>query len=172
MSHWRPCPYAPEHYSVSDEGEVQRTAGGGHGACPGKILKQGNNGKGYRSVMLCVQGRRTRRYVHRMVWEAFKGLIPTNREINHKDGNKARNVPDNLELMTTLENVRHARDVLHRRFGGRGEQHPCTRLTADDVRAIRQDHRKRVDIAREYKMTPQAVGAICLWKTWRHLKPG
>lgn len=46
----------------------------------------------------------TNKYVHRLVWELFKGEIPEGYEINHIDGNKANNKLSNLELVTRQEN--------------------------------------------------------------------
>lgn len=43
-------------------------------------------------------------YVHRMVYEAFKGEIPEGMEIDHIDRNKHNNNPDNLRVVTRAEN--------------------------------------------------------------------
>ena len=50
-------------------------------------------------------------YVHRAVYEAFVGKIPDGLEINHKDGDKQNNCVDNLEAITGIENLRHARKM-------------------------------------------------------------
>lgn len=47
-------------------------------------------------------------YVHRVVWETFKGLIPDNLCINHKNGIKLDNNLSNLEVVTYKENMQHA----------------------------------------------------------------
>lgn len=44
-------------------------------------------------------------YVHRLVYEAFKGEIPEEFEIDHIDRNKHNNNPDNLRLVTRSENM-------------------------------------------------------------------
>ena len=43
-------------------------------------------------------------YVHRMVYEAFKGEIPEGMEIDHIDRNRQNNNPDNLRVVTRSEN--------------------------------------------------------------------
>src|SRR5690606_11936357 len=48
------------------------------------------------------------RYVHQMVWESVNGPIPEGKEINHINGIKTDNRIANLELVSHLENVRHA----------------------------------------------------------------
>lgn len=45
--------------------------------------------------------------VHRAVWIAFNGPIPSGKEINHKNGVKSDNRLENLELCTRKENLHH-----------------------------------------------------------------
>ena len=45
---------------------------------------------------------------HRLVWLHFHGPIPEGLEINHRNGDKQDNRPDNLQLVTTAENAAHA----------------------------------------------------------------
>ena len=44
---------------------------------------------------------------HRLVAATFLGPIPKGKEVNHKDGNKNNNVPENLDYMTRSENLYH-----------------------------------------------------------------
>ena len=46
-------------------------------------------------------------YVHRLVYEAFKGEITEGLEIDHIDRNKRNNNPDNLRLVNRFENMRN-----------------------------------------------------------------
>jgi len=64
-----------------------------------------SNGTGYLQVALWKNNKPTRKYVHRIVWETFKGEIPKNYEIDHKDENKANNALSNLHLVTRKENM-------------------------------------------------------------------
>ena len=45
---------------------------------------------------------------HRLVWSVSKGPIPPNHDINHKNGAKADNRPENLEPTSRGDNLRHA----------------------------------------------------------------
>ena len=68
--------------------------------------------KGYRRIIVRDNGRIRTVFVHRLVAEAFvpnpKGLP----QVNHKDGDKLNNRPENLEWCTNEENLRHRYDVL------------------------------------------------------------
>lgn len=48
------------------------------------------------------------RTVHSIVAEAFYGERPAGLVINHKDGNKLNNHPNNLEYCTINENIQHS----------------------------------------------------------------
>jgi len=64
----------------------------------------------YLTVDFCRDSKYTKRRVHRVVWEAFNGLIPDRLEVNHKNLDRADNRLENLELLTHQQNVQHAID--------------------------------------------------------------
>ena len=66
----------------------------------------------YLGVALNLLGRTRYIQAHRAVWIGLFGDIPDGLMVNHKDGDKHNNHPDNLELVTPSENAIHARDVL------------------------------------------------------------
>jgi hypothetical protein len=65
----------------------------------------------YLTVDFCRDSKYTKRRVHRVVWEAFNGLIPDRLEVNHKNLDRADNRLENLELLTHQENVNHAHAI-------------------------------------------------------------
>lgn len=70
-------------------------------------LKQDKH-TGYLYVTLYKAGRQISLRIHRLVFDAFGGLIPSNMVVNHIDGNKQNNCISNLEITTHKENAQHA----------------------------------------------------------------
>lgn len=68
----------------------------------GKIIKGTSNGIGYTQVQLTVEGKPKRKYIHRLVIEAFKGESVL--DVNHIDHIKTNNFLENLEYVTKKEN--------------------------------------------------------------------
>lgn len=74
----------------------------------GRVLKDHNNGNGYRYVTISINAKQCNKYIHRLVAEAF---IPNPNKynlVNHLDGNKANNRVENLEWCTYKQNSQHA----------------------------------------------------------------
>ena len=73
----------------------------------GRILKQNDNGSGYLQVSVKVDGKWTKKYVHRLVAQTFiknNGNLP---EVNHKDNDRTNNHVDNLEFCTRSYNMKY-----------------------------------------------------------------
>lgn len=95
-----------EEYQVNTSGVVYSKKG--------RPLKYSVNPRGYRMVVLCMQGKTKAFAIHTLVAKQFLGEhAPEKNQVNHIDGNKQNNVIDNLEWVTPKENTVHARDVLH-----------------------------------------------------------
>ena len=86
-----------ENYKVTSEGMVEGPRG--------KYLLFDINSSGYFRVTLSKEGKPTRRFVHRLVLEAFKPRPYGDFVVNHIDGNRHNNSIDNLEWVTRSENV-------------------------------------------------------------------
>lgn len=77
-----------------------------------KILKQNTSYHGYKTVCFCYpNGIQRTRFVHKLVASAFVNNPDPNvyTEVNHIDGDKQNNFPENLEWVTHQQNMQHAR---------------------------------------------------------------
>jgi NUMOD4 motif/HNH endonuclease len=93
-------------YAVSNRGRVRRVCGG-RGARIGHIFRPTLK-KGYWKVGLTKNGRLRSWTVHRLVAFAFLSPPSRGQQVNHLDGNKQNNLPENLEWTTARGNMRHA----------------------------------------------------------------
>lgn len=72
----------------------------------GRLLTNQKNYRGYLVVKLT--GAKWK-LLHRLVGMAFvPGMTEARNQINHKDGNKENNSPENLEWVTASENCKHS----------------------------------------------------------------
>lgn len=90
-------------YKVSNFGRVMSMFNGKQ-----KILKPWMT-TGYPTVSL---GKNDKRLVHRLVAEAFIKKQDGKTQVNHKNGNRSDNRVDNLEWVSSKENIIHGRRVL------------------------------------------------------------
>lgn len=89
----------------------------------------------YLQVKVMVDGIRRYTCAHRLVWHALVGPIPREMYINHLNGKKDDNRPENLQLCSASENHAHA----HREglVDQRGERNPAAKIPNATVARIR-----------------------------------
>lgn len=160
----RPWPDDPR-YQIDTEGNVFGPRG--------HKLTGGLNRAGYRRLLVYRQDGSPRCvYVHRMVLETFVGPCPEGSEACHRNGDKTDNRPENLRWDTHAANMA---DLM--KHGGhrapKGEAHLSAKLSAADVRVIRQRieaGENKSAIAREYGVAPQTIHKIAAGLTWRSVE--
>ena len=127
-------------------------------------------GGGYRCYNLWVGGKGVAAYSHRLVASVFVGAAPTpQHEVNHKDGNKRNNSPENLEWVTHKQNLRHAVENL----GVMRGRQPNAKLNPERVVAIREMHAKGArgsQIARLQGISHALVCGVVSGKEWAWVK--
>ena len=107
-------------------------------------------------------------YAHRAAWERANGNIPKGICVLHKCDNPACVNVDHLFLGTHADNMA---DMVKKGRSPRsnGEKDGNSKLTEDQVRAIRTDNRLHRKIAAEYGVTRANISYIKRRNTWRHL---
>jgi hypothetical protein len=117
--------WASGKFTVDSEGRVWRGT------------KRAENRVGdYLQVKVMVGGVRYYTGAHRLVWRARIGPIPFGMVVNHKNGRKDDNHPDNLELETYSGNTKHAYRI--GLMDEHGERNPAAKLSDRDVATIRE----------------------------------
>lgn len=101
---WKNIPGFNGDYQISNYGRIKSFK-----RKEPKILKQGYDGRKYRKIMLCKNGKRTNPAVHTLVAKLFVPNPKNKPTVNHIDCNKDNNRADNLEWMTYSENSLHGR---------------------------------------------------------------
>ncbi len=169
---WRTVDEAPE-YSVSSLGRVRRDAAfdrlGRRVCTAGGIIKpRTSNGRtAHLVVTLSSGGRRLDRLVHRLVADAFLGARPEGCNfVCHVDGDAGHNHALNLYWGNGTTNA-HDRTMHGRTL--RGSQVGGSKLTAEDVLAIRKAEGSQSQIGAAFGVSQTNIQCIRARKTWRHL---
>lgn len=98
---WRPVHGWPQ-YEASSEGRVRH-------ASTARVRRIYWHRTGYGFLVIGPRRQRETWGVHQLVAAAFIGSCPAAHEVNHIDLNKRNNRPGNLEYMTHLDNIEHAK---------------------------------------------------------------
>ena len=117
---------------------------------------------GYLIVRKMREGIRLTTGAHRLVYFHFNGTIPVGLTVNHKNGIKSDNRPENLELATYSEQIKHAYKIGLKNQDG--ERNPAAKLTNAQIHKIREEYAAgnttQNTIAQRYGVTFQAISKI------------
>jgi hypothetical protein len=108
---------------------------------------------------------------HRWIYEKIVGEIPSGLLVRHKCDNPGCVNPDHLEVGTQAENVSdmYERCRAHDR---KGQNHPMSRLTAEDVveiRRLRDCGATEASVAAKFGIGRGQVGKIHRRENWGHV---
>jgi hypothetical protein len=133
-----------------------------------------NVGTGYLSVAVSLNGKRTKRYVHELVLEAFYGERPKGGIALHGRKGSLCNVIDNLSWGTRDDN---RRDMLRDSTLLIGELCSWAKLNRLQVRIIRRLCEDRYlhsltnrQIAEPFGITSQNVSKVAHRNSWNHVQ--
>lgn len=144
---------------MSSHGRVQRTKTGKgarrHILCPLDV-------HGRYNVALSVNGSAKKKFIHRLVAEAFLGPAPADKPVvNHKDGNPKNNILTNLEWASISENYAHYQYQL----GGKG-----LKLNLESAEEIRRlyaiGNHKQIDLAKQFNVPQAHISRVIRGQTW------
>lgn len=164
-------------HSISSLGRVRRDVSV-HGSAKAGHIMATTVVSGYHRAFLCGDGKRRWILVHRLVAAAFIGPRPDGLDVNHKNGIKADNRPENLEYCTRSQNVLHCRDVLGRgAYFKPGEGAPRGKLTEKQVRwFLARVHSKpfgwMTRIAKRWGVNSASLSRVKSREVWSHIVVG
>lgn len=172
---WKPIAGFEKSYLISNTGLVKglerRIPHGVKGYTriqKERYLKPALNGYGYLFVVLSIEGKHFNKRVHQLVADAFIKKCSDGMQVNHKDGIKTNNLPENLEYVTPKENTLHSIDVLgHYRHG---KYHWKAKLTEEQVKEMRVLYKTgrytQVELAKKYNIHRGQLSKICNYTSW------
>ena len=151
---WQPIP-GFDGYEASSEGRIRS---------PRRVLKGWMGGR-YREVAIFGKTKR----VHRLVAAAFHGEPKPGMQALHRDDNPLNNKAENIYWGTPKQNMEDR--AAHGNMPV-GEDHKCSKLTAEQVLEIRHLAERGVfqkEIARDFGISQPQVSDIFNRKCWAHL---
>lgn len=138
-----------------------------------KLMKQ-NIKNGYYYVCLTdINGKPSKKYVHRIIAQSFIDNQNNKKEVNHIDCNKLNNNIMNLEWTTRKENLQHSYDNGLKR---EHEKHGMAKLTKNEVLKIRKLYKSKKysyrQLSEMYNVSMSCISMIVTNRNWRNLKGG
>lgn len=170
MEQWKSIP-GYDAYEASSFGRV-RIVVRRHNIHPLTILRMRPDKDGYLLVRLSrdgsqEDGRECR--VARLIAMTFHGEIPDDFQVNHVNGVRSDDRPENLEIVTCQENIRHAIDTLGARVG---ERNGCAKMTDAKVLELRERAAKNetyASLSQAFGVSAVEASNIAKGKTWAHV---
>jgi hypothetical protein len=173
---WKDIKGYEGHYQVSDCGRVKslsrvvKSRVGVFGTKKEIILKTFKNRDGYLKYKLCINGKEKSVISHRLVANEFLENPFNKPQVNHKNGIKDDNRVDNLEWVTSSENVIHSL-ANNLKIPQKGSKHGMSKLTEKEVLEIRAIGRTKTlkEVGNLYNVDMSLISMILLNKIWNHV---
>lgn len=158
IEQWKPILDWEDLYEASTWGRIRSIKR------KGLVRKQGTSSRGYPDIQLSRNGKKKDFNVQVLIALTFVGPHPEGYEVNHKDGNKCNNVPDNLEWITHKENVYHA-------FANGMRQTGFTDENVAEIRKRFKQGERVCDLLNEYPVSRASMYHVLNRTTYKHVTP-
>lgn len=107
---------------------------------------------------------------HRVSYELAHGPIPDGMQVLHHCDNRRCVNPAHLFLGTNADNMADkTAKGRQARFVANGEKNHRTKLTSENVLAIRASIGRPVDLAAEYGVSPSTIVCVRSRRHWKHI---
>ena len=173
---WRNIPGYEGVYQVSNDGQVKslkRIVDYGHLKVTRneRLLKIITDKDGYKIVGLNKDAKQRLFKVHRLVAMAFIPNPEALPLVNHINGVKDDNRPENLEWATNAQNIQHAYDNgLAKAVSG--EKCGASKFSENDIKTMRELAEKGMmhkDIAKKFGVRKRGIHNIITRKSWKQV---
>lgn len=174
---WKPVPGYEGILEASSYGRVRsvsrivNSSSGAKRTIAGKVLAQKPGKTGYLRIGPSYGGTQLAHRLVALAWVPNPDGFPV---INHIDGNKANNLPINLEWCTQTHNMQHAHRIgLARGMDlGKGDLSIASKLTEEKVARIKarlENGERGIDLAREFGVVKSTIYEISAGRSWGHV---
>lgn len=168
MEIWKPVFGLEQLYAVSNNGQakaLQKRDGNGN-IRKERMLILSTTKDGYKVMHFFVNGKSKHINFHRIVYETFNETkIPEGMEVNHKNGIRNDNRPENLELLSHADNVKYSKDVLKANYAtyGGAKLTPEQRKQAKEMRANGMTF---AEIGKVFSVSKTCIRHLIIGFTW------
>ncbi|HZW70549.1 MAG TPA: NUMOD4 domain-containing protein [Hanamia sp.] len=135
----------------------------------GRIMRPYVGRDGYVYYLLTVNKISKHIAAHRLLATTFINNPENKPEVNHKDTVRTNNLIDNLEWVTSKENIQHSIKAGTNRHCLPGINNPAAKLSEKQVLEIRKANGSHSVIASAYNVSRRTVGFIKNKQRWAHL---
>lgn len=166
MEFWKPVIGYEDRFQVSNLGRLRSSKSG-------KILSQTKTKKGYLTHATKIGGRCGKSVcfkIHRLVALAFIPNPDNLPEINHKDGKKSNNEVENLEWVTSKENIDHAfgTGLAYARRGCDSRSSKLTILQIEEIVSLRAAGQTLREIAKKFGVHHMQIHRVCSGESYKN----
>jgi hypothetical protein len=147
-----------DQYEASTLGRIRRRF----------VLRTRAQRRGYLEIKLSKDGKAKTKLVHRLVASAFLG-VNNDKHVNHRDGDKTNNRPDNLEFVSEAENKKHAAALGLMQHSENRYNAKLKNVDVIKIRELALSGVSHAQLAARFGVSQPIVTRIVNRKIWRHV---